>query len=94
MIPETLANGRIVSSQSPSTPLPGINAHLSFLSAIILISSSYPSFERETIHPILGKLSVSLVKLIERCCIEPRTEWIILVSMQAIRKSSNDMAFS
>lgn len=37
---------------------------LALLETLILQSPQYPSFEREAIHPIMGKVSVTLTRLL------------------------------
>ncbi|WWD22092.1 hypothetical protein CI109_106581 [Kwoniella shandongensis] len=70
--------GHVASTSSPIISLP---PYLSFLSTIVLASSQYPSFEREVIHPLMGKLSVSLLKLIERTLLDSNPEWTVLLQL-------------
>ena len=43
-------------------------------------SSQYPSFEREAIHPIMGKVSVTLTKLLGSTLSAEQTDLSVLVS--------------
>ncbi|KAK8846849.1 hypothetical protein IAR55_005937 [Kwoniella newhampshirensis] len=70
--------GQVASTSNPILTLP---SHLSFLSTVVLASSRYPSFEREVVHPIMGKLSVSLLKLIDRTLLDPNPEWEVLLHL-------------
>jgi hypothetical protein len=65
--------------QSPSTNPRDIPASLALLQAIVLASPSYPTFEREAVHPIMGKMSVTLLKVIERLITDPERDYPVLV---------------
>nr|XP_019047315.1 hypothetical protein I302_03924 [Kwoniella bestiolae CBS 10118]OCF26245.1 hypothetical protein I302_03924 [Kwoniella bestiolae CBS 10118] len=72
---------------SPSSPISNISPYLSLMSTLVVASSQYPSFEREVIHPMMGKLSVSLGKLFERSIADSRPEWdIILEQLSTLRR--------
>ncbi|KAI9635362.1 uncharacterized protein MKK02DRAFT_44049 [Dioszegia hungarica] len=51
---------------SASMTLSSVSAYLSLLQTLVLASPQSPSFERESIHPIMGKLSTTLLKLLDR----------------------------
>ncbi|WVR04541.1 hypothetical protein IAU60_001548 [Kwoniella sp. DSM 27419] len=71
---------------SNTTPLAQVPVYLSLLTTLVLSASQYPSFEREVIHPIMGKLSVSLGKLFERSLSESQPDWdIVLDLLSSIR---------
>ncbi|WWC87015.1 uncharacterized protein L201_001898 [Kwoniella dendrophila CBS 6074] len=73
--------GYIASSSSSLTNSP---SYINLMTALVVSSSQYPSFEREVIHPIMGKLSVSLGKLFERSVSESRPEWDIILDLLSI----------
>ncbi|WVQ84129.1 hypothetical protein IAT38_006276 [Cryptococcus sp. DSM 104549] len=77
--------GWIASATSPISTTP---PYLTLLSTIVLSAPHFPAFERETVHPIMGKLSVSLSKLLDRCLAEPQPEWdvllVILTTIQSL----------
>ncbi|AFR95231.2 hypothetical protein C343_03324 [Cryptococcus neoformans C23] len=66
---------------STSSPIPSIPPYLSLLSTLVLTSSHFPSFERQNVHPIMGKLSVSLGRLLQRCLAEPQPDWDVLLDI-------------
>ena len=74
--------------QSSSTDIFTIAEPLEALSAIILSSRYYPSFEREAIQPILGKVAVSLGRLLERCLIEATASLDLVVSTASLIHSA------
>jgi hypothetical protein len=56
--------GKKLADEQSGKALP---AHrLSLLQGIILRSPQYPSFEREVVHPIMGKVAVTLTRAFER----------------------------
>ncbi|WVQ74084.1 hypothetical protein IAR50_003668 [Cryptococcus sp. DSM 104548] len=71
-----------------SSPVASIPPYLELLTTIVLTAPHFPSFERQTVHPIMGKLSVSLGKLLERSLNESQPEWdvirTILESLQSL----------
>jgi hypothetical protein len=46
-----------------------------------MVSPQYPSFERDAVHPVTGKLAVSLTKLVERLTTESSPDYSILVCL-------------
>ncbi|WWD07797.1 hypothetical protein V865_005901 [Kwoniella europaea PYCC6329] len=69
---------------SPSSSILNIPSYLTLMRTLVISSSQYPSFEREVIHPITGKMSVSLGKLFERSISESRPEWDIILDLLSI----------
>ncbi|RSH83829.1 hypothetical protein EHS25_005444 [Saitozyma podzolica] len=65
---------------SPGTSPRDIPASLALLQATVLASPSYPTFEREAVHPIMGKMSVTLLKVIERLITDPERDYPVLLS--------------
>lgn len=78
----TFIFGRITTDcvKSTSSPISSIPPYISLLTTLVLKSSHFPSFERQNVHPIMGKLSVSLGRLLQRCLAEPQPDWDVLVS--------------
>ncbi|WRT64888.1 uncharacterized protein IL334_001824 [Kwoniella shivajii] len=66
---------------APSSPVTNTPSYLSLLTTIVTSSSQYPSFEREVVLPVMGKISVSLGKLFERCLIDSHPEWDIVLDL-------------
>ncbi|WVF69904.1 hypothetical protein IAT40_004687 [Kwoniella sp. CBS 6097] len=66
---------------TPSSPLNYISSYLNLLVTLVLSASQYPSFEREVIHPIMGKLSVSLGKLFQRNLAESQPDWDVILEL-------------
>lgn len=62
--------------------LSAIPPYLQLIEALVVSSSQFPAFERESVHPIAGKLSTNLSKLLERATSDQTREWSILVSLQ------------
>lgn len=56
---------------------------LSLLRGIIARSPQYPSFEREVVHPIMGKVAVTLTKAFERHLAEETRDVTTTVSYDA-----------
>lgn len=52
--------------QASNVSLGTVRPHLTLLQTLILASPASPSFEREAIHPIMGKVSTTLLKLVEK----------------------------
>lgn len=75
--------------QSPGTSPRDIPASLALLQAIVLTSPSYPTFEREAVHPIMGKMSVTLLKVIERLITDPERDYPVLVRGRRSLRSAN-----
>ncbi|OCF37432.1 hypothetical protein I316_00553 [Kwoniella heveanensis BCC8398] len=72
---------------TPSSPLNHVSPYLSLLATLVLSASQYPSFEREVVHPIMGKLSVSLGKLFQRNLAENQPDWdVVLELLSTIKK--------
>ncbi|WWC67835.1 uncharacterized protein I206_101752 [Kwoniella pini CBS 10737] len=72
---------------SPTSTVSSIPSYLSLLQQMVYSASQYPSFEREVIHPIMGKLAASLGKLFERCISDSRPDWnIVYELLSALRK--------
>nr|XP_019005264.1 uncharacterized protein I203_02111 [Kwoniella mangroviensis CBS 8507]OCF68725.1 hypothetical protein I203_02111 [Kwoniella mangroviensis CBS 8507] len=69
---------------SSSSSISNIPSYLTLMRTLVISSSQYPSFEREVIHPIMGKLSVSLGKLLERSISENRPEWDVILDLLSI----------
>ncbi|KAK4684195.1 hypothetical protein P7C73_g6003, partial [Tremellales sp. Uapishka_1] len=68
---------------SASTPLATIPPLLSLLTTIVKTSPRYPSFERESVHPIMGKLGIHLGRVVEKSLTE--SEYPVLLStLQAL----------
>nr|XP_018265574.1 uncharacterized protein I303_01944 [Kwoniella dejecticola CBS 10117]OBR87732.1 hypothetical protein I303_01944 [Kwoniella dejecticola CBS 10117] len=63
---------------SPTSSIPNVPAYSSLLQQMVYSAAQYPSFEREVIHPIMGKLAVSLGKLFERCVTDNRPDWSVI----------------
>jgi hypothetical protein len=61
-------------------PAISLTPPLELLSSLITASAAYPSFEREAIHPIMGKVSVTLSRLLERNLTEGINDWNVFVS--------------
>ncbi|KIR51254.1 hypothetical protein I315_06296 [Cryptococcus gattii Ru294] len=66
---------------STSSPISSIPPYISLLTTLVLKSSHFPSFERQNVHPIMGKLSVSLGRLLQRCLAEPQPDWDVLLDI-------------
>ncbi|WVQ97946.1 hypothetical protein IAU59_005065 [Kwoniella sp. CBS 9459] len=66
---------------TPSSPLTHTSPYLNLLTTLVLSASQYPSFEREVIHPIMGKLSVSLGKLFQRNLAESQPDWDVVLEL-------------
>lgn len=78
----TFIFGRITTDcvKSTSSPISSIPPYIALLTTLVLKSSHFPSFERQNVHPLMGKLSVSLGRLLQRCLAEPQPDWDVLVS--------------
>ena len=61
--------------------LSSVSAYLSLLQTLVLASPQSPSFERESIHPIMGKLSTTLLKLLDRAASQAEGNQDVLVSV-------------
>ncbi|TYJ56301.1 hypothetical protein B9479_002992 [Cryptococcus floricola] len=66
---------------STSSSIASIPPYLELLTTIVLTAPHFPSFERQTVHPIMGKLSVSLGKLLERSLSESQPEWDVICTI-------------
>ncbi|WVN88635.1 uncharacterized protein L203_103846 [Cryptococcus depauperatus CBS 7841] len=66
---------------SPSTPIVSIPPYLKLITLIVLSSAHLPSFERANVHPVMGKLSVSLGKVLERCLSQAHPDWDVVLCM-------------
>ena len=64
--------------QSVGKALPALR--LALLRTIILRSPQYPSFEREVVHPIMGKVAVTLTRAFERVSAEDTRDVATIVS--------------
>lgn len=71
-------------SQSTNTPLSSIPPYVDLLQSLVDASATFPAFEREAIHPILGKLSLQLVRVLERTTLERVKDWTVIVSLMII----------
>ena len=66
-------------------PVSTLVGPLDLLSRIIRASSQYPSFERDFIHPIMGKASVTMSRLLERCLLEEPRDFSTMVRPPPLR---------
>ncbi|KGB80224.3 hypothetical protein CNBG_6062 [Cryptococcus deuterogattii R265] len=66
---------------STSSPISSIPPYISLITTLVLKSSHFPSFERQNVHPIMGKLSISLGRLLQRCLAEPQPDWDVLLDI-------------
>ncbi|ODN85653.1 hypothetical protein L198_07482 [Cryptococcus wingfieldii CBS 7118] len=66
---------------STSSSIASIPPYLELLTTIVLTAPHFPSFERQTVHPLMGKLSVSLGKLLERSLSESQPEWDVICTL-------------
>ena len=58
-------------------PLGSLVPALMLLSRLIGVSSRYPSFEREVIQPVMGKVALTLVRLLERAVVERESSFMV-----------------
>ena len=59
-------------------PVSTLIAPLKLIKTLVDVSSRYPSFERESQQPVMGKLAVSMTRLMERVGLEQ--DWNTMVS--------------
>lgn len=65
--------------QSIQTASSSLKGPLDLLATLVLVSPQYPSFERDAVHPITGKLAVQLTKLVERITVEVNLDYSLIV---------------
>ncbi|WOO82813.1 uncharacterized protein LOC62_04G006299 [Vanrija pseudolonga] len=58
---------------APATPVSALPAYLSLAGALVAAAPFAPTLEREVVQPSLGKLAISLSRLVER--LVPAAEW-------------------
>ncbi|TXT10694.1 hypothetical protein VHUM_02199 [Vanrija humicola] len=69
---------------APATPAESLEPYLALVGALVYAAPFAPSLEREVVLPSLGKLAVSLARLVER--LAPAAEWAgLLAVLGAIR---------
>lgn len=60
---------------------------LSLLENLILVSPQYPSFEREVIHPIMGKVAVTLTRSLDSLVKSDLPDIQVLVGLPTLVRS-------